>query len=215
MAGDNAPVIKRIKKVTAGGHHGGAWKVDYADFVTAMMAFFLLMWLINTTTPEQKRGIADYFAAQNVAKTTSGAGGVLGGAAFGVDGARAAGSNTTIEKLAPPKPKENAVSKTDEQSKGGKPEEASTSQQAQASTEANPERVMPSNEKRLFEQAEESLRQAMQQMPDIAELSRNIIMNITPDGLNIQLVDQDGQPIFQPGTANLLPKTRQIGRAHV
>ena len=57
------------------GHHGGAWKVAYADFVTAMMAFFLLMWLINTTTPEQKRGIADYFAAQNISKSSSGAGG--------------------------------------------------------------------------------------------------------------------------------------------
>ena len=55
-------VIKKIKKISGGGHHGGAWKVAYADFVTAMMAFFLLMWLINTTSPEQKRGIADFFA---------------------------------------------------------------------------------------------------------------------------------------------------------
>ena len=59
---DGTVIIKRIKKSGHGGHHGGAWKVAYADFVTAMMAFFLLMWLINTTTPEQKRGIADYFA---------------------------------------------------------------------------------------------------------------------------------------------------------
>jgi flagellar motor protein MotB len=63
MAGNEGNiVIKKIKKGGHGGHHGGAWKVAYADFVTAMMAFFLLMWLINTTTPEQKRGIADYFA---------------------------------------------------------------------------------------------------------------------------------------------------------
>ncbi|MCA6232967.1 MAG: chemotaxis protein MotB, partial [Phenylobacterium sp.] len=54
MAGDERPIlIKKVKKVSGGGHHGGAWKVAYADFVTAMMAFFLLMWLINTTTPEQ------------------------------------------------------------------------------------------------------------------------------------------------------------------
>ena len=64
MAGENAVIIKRIKKGGHRAHHGGAWKVAYADFVTAMMAFFLLMWLINTTTPEQKRGIADYFAPQ-------------------------------------------------------------------------------------------------------------------------------------------------------
>ncbi len=103
MAADGALIIKRIKKVTGGGHHGGAWKVAYADFVTAMMAFFLLMWLINTTTPEQKRGIADYFAAQNISKTTSGAGGVLGGIVFGEDGSRAAGSAALVEKMIPKK----------------------------------------------------------------------------------------------------------------
>src|SRR3978361_446922 len=79
--GDQPIVIKRVKKVIGGGHHGGAWKVAYADFVTAMMAFFLLMWLINTTSPEQKRGIADYFAPASVSATTSGAGGLLGGTA--------------------------------------------------------------------------------------------------------------------------------------
>ena len=68
---DGTVIIKRIKKGGHGGHHGGAWKVAYADFVTAMMAFFLLMWLINTTTPEQKRGIADYFAPQSIAQTVS------------------------------------------------------------------------------------------------------------------------------------------------
>ena len=73
---DGAIVIKKIKKGGHAGHHGGAWKVAYADFVTAMMAFFLLMWLINTTTPEQKRGIADYFAPQSIAQTVSGSGGV-------------------------------------------------------------------------------------------------------------------------------------------
>ena len=52
MAANKTAVIKKVKKVIGGGHHGGAWKVAYADFVTAMMAFFLLMWLINTTSPE-------------------------------------------------------------------------------------------------------------------------------------------------------------------
>jgi chemotaxis protein MotB len=54
-------IIKRVKKIQGGGHHGGAWKVAYADFVTAMMAFFLLMWLLNATTEDQRKGIADYF----------------------------------------------------------------------------------------------------------------------------------------------------------
>ena len=57
-----APIIIKKKNIVAGeGHHGGAWKVAYADFVTAMMAFFLLMWLLNATTEEQRKGIADYF----------------------------------------------------------------------------------------------------------------------------------------------------------
>ncbi len=61
MAADQQPIIKKVKKVSAEGHHGGAWKVAYADFVTAMMAFFLLMWLLNATTEDQRKGIADYF----------------------------------------------------------------------------------------------------------------------------------------------------------
>jgi chemotaxis protein MotB len=88
MAKSNAIIIKRIKK---GGHahHGGAWKVAYADFVTAMMAFFLLLWLLNATTDAQKRGIADYFSPTLATKsTTSGAGGVLGGQTMTVKGSQ-------------------------------------------------------------------------------------------------------------------------------
>src|SRR3954449_7185228 len=99
--GDQPIIIKRIKRTVGGGHHGGAWKVAYADFVTAMMAFFLLMWLINTTSPEQKRGIADYFAPASVSETTSGAGGILAGTALGKDGSKSAGASDVIEELAP------------------------------------------------------------------------------------------------------------------
>src|SRR5215469_18369816 len=85
--GAGAPVIiKKIKKGGHGGHHGGAWKVAYADFVTAMMAFFLLLWLLNVTTDVQKRGIADYFDPTLTSKSTSGAGGVLGGKTIGQPG---------------------------------------------------------------------------------------------------------------------------------
>src|SRR5690349_25037845 len=110
MAGDGPLIIKRIKKSEGGGHHGGAWKVAYADFVTAMMAFFLLMWLINTTTPEQKRGIADYFAAQNISKSSSGAGGVLAGTVFGADVSRAGGANTSMTaQQAPSRPQDRSA----------------------------------------------------------------------------------------------------------
>jgi chemotaxis protein MotB len=77
----NAPVIiKRKKVIVAGGHHGGAWKVAYADFVTAMMAFFLLMWLLNATTEQQRKGLADYFAPKiPVSRVSGGSDGMFGG----------------------------------------------------------------------------------------------------------------------------------------
>src|SRR5208283_2400725 len=82
-------VIKR-EEVVEGGHHGGAWKVAYADFVTAMMAFFLLMWLLNATTEEQRRGIADYFSPiAALGKSVSGTGLPFGGRTPYSDGAMA------------------------------------------------------------------------------------------------------------------------------
>jgi len=76
----NAPIIIKRKKIIAGGHHGGAWKVAYADFVTAMMAFFLLMWLLNATTETQRKGLADYFAPTVTISRVSGGGeGLFGG----------------------------------------------------------------------------------------------------------------------------------------
>ncbi|PTX47528.1 chemotaxis protein MotB [Gemmobacter caeni] len=82
MAGKNsaAPVIIKRKKIVGGdGHHGGAWKVAYADFVTAMMAFFLLMWLLGATTEEQRKGVADYFAPTASISPSGGGVDVLGG----------------------------------------------------------------------------------------------------------------------------------------
>ena len=79
----NQPVIIVKKKGKGhGGHHGGAWKVAYADFVTAMMAFFLLLWLLNVTTDDQKKGIAQYFTPESVSRSTSGSGGILGGSSM-------------------------------------------------------------------------------------------------------------------------------------
>src|SRR3954451_8098397 len=81
-------IVIRREEVVEGGHHGGAWKVAYADFVTAMMAFFLLMWLLNATTQEQKRGLADYFSPNShLSNTTSGIGAPFGGRAPNSEGA--------------------------------------------------------------------------------------------------------------------------------
>jgi chemotaxis protein MotB len=105
MAKTNAVIIKKIKK-GGHGHHGGAWKVAYADFVTAMMAFFLLLWLLNATTDAQKRGIADYFSPTLATKSlTSGSGGVLGGRTMTEDGSQAnstAPPSVAVELNKPP-----------------------------------------------------------------------------------------------------------------
>ncbi len=191
MSGERPIIIKRIKKGGGGGHHGGAWKVAYADFVTAMMAFFLLMWLINTTSPEQKRGIADYFAPASVSETTSGAGGILSGTALGKDGAKQNGSQSTIANTSPDiKSADDGKSKDGTKSPSDPQAALDQAKQDQAKREAA-----------AFASAAQSLRQALQDMPELAELSKNIIIDQTPEGLRIQLVDQEGRSMFNTGTA--------------
>ena len=199
MSGNKPVVIKKVKKVIGGGHHGGAWKVAYADFVTAMMAFFLLMWLINTTSPEQKRGIANYFAPSSVSRSSQGSDGLLGGTAFQEDGARASGSNRKID--------EELSEETERSSSGGSAEGQKSSSEPTADALAQ---AMADRETAEFASAEASLRQAMQDLPDYAELSRNLIIEQTPEGLNIQLVDQEGRAMFQGSSATPLPRTQRL-----
>ncbi len=208
MADENAVIIKRVKKGGHGGHHGGAWKVAYADFVTAMMAFFLLMWLINTTTPEQKRGIADYFAPQSISQTLSGAGGVLGGKVMGQDSSRAGGATSVLQKNSPPSPKNKSQTPESSQAQGGQTASLDIGDaDSQASADGH---SMSSAQDGEFAHAAEAIHQAMQESPDIAELSRQVIVEQTPEGLRIQLVDQDGRPMFQPGTAEPMPYTKVL-----
>ncbi|MFT4090888.1 MAG: flagellar motor protein MotB [Asticcacaulis sp.] len=191
MASRDAPVvIKKVKKASGGGHHGGAWKVAYADFVTAMMAFFLLMWLINTSSPEQKRGIADYFAPASVSQSTSGSGGILGGTAVGQDGVKSEGSMAFIEQMAPEAPNVQDQDGT----------EAHNANLAQTPEELLREELQK-REEASFRSAAESLRQALQDMPELTELSKNILVDQTPEGLRIQIIDQEGRPMFRANAA--------------
>ncbi|WP_397403380.1 flagellar motor protein MotB [Phenylobacterium sp.] len=199
MSGDRPIVIKKVKKGGGHGHHGGAWKVAYADFVTAMMAFFLLMWLINTTSPEQKRGVADYFAPASVSQSQSGAGGILGGTAPGKDGSRSAGSSDLVQEMAP-----SSRNPNDGDSKDGA--KAQTAAEAEAEAEKKREQA-------AFASAAQSLRQALQDMPELAELSKNIIIDETPEGLRIQLVDQEGRSMFNQGASQPNDRAKILLRA--
>jgi chemotaxis protein MotB len=203
MASRDAPiVIKKVKKIVGGGHHGGAWKVAYADFVTAMMAFFLLMWLINTTSPEQKRGVADYFAPASVSQSTSGSGGILGGTAIGSDGVKQEGSMAFIEQMAPKSP--NTQDKDGQNTKSANlseaPEEALRDE-------------LQNREEASFRSAAESLRQALQDMPELAELSKNILVDQTPEGLRIQLIDQEGRSMFNANSSQPNERAKTLLRA--
>jgi len=208
MAGDNAIIIKRVKKSGHDAHHGGAWKVAYADFVTAMMAFFLLMWLINTTTPEQKRGIADYFAPQSIAQTLSGSGGVLGGKVMGQESARAGGAVSVFQNNSPPSPANKSHSA--QSGHGGTAENQGQNASTQSGTGTEQNSSMSSSQDGEFAHAAESIHQSIQDNPDIASLSQQVMVEQTPEGLRIQLVDQDGRPMFQQGTAEPMPYTRRL-----
>jgi chemotaxis protein MotB len=202
--GDQPIVIKKIKKGGGHGHHGGAWKVAYADFVTAMMAFFLLMWLINTTSPEQKRGIADYFAPASVSESTSGSGGILAGTALGDEGVKSDGSVSVVQQLSPEAPPDSEEAGKSQRTgdAGGQEAAAEAAAKAAAKREADE-----------FASAAQSLRQAMQDMPELAELSKQVLVDQTPEGLRIQLIDQEGRSMFEAGSSRPNDRARLLLRA--
>jgi chemotaxis protein MotB len=192
--GEAPIIIKKVRKGGAAGHHGGAWKVAYADFVTAMMAFFLLLWLINTTSPEQKKGIADYFAPASISETTSGAGGILHGTSLGQDGSKSAGSESIIEQTAPQAPNTKDSGSTNT---AGQINQSPAQQRDDAA----------------LQNAAESLKQALQDMPELAELSKQILVDQTPEGLRIQLIDQEGRAMFKENSAQPNDRAQILLRA--
>src|SRR5689334_7477302 len=141
-------------------HHGGAWKVAYADFVTAMMAFFLLLWLLGATTEQQRKGIADYFSpTTSVTSTSSGGDGLLGGQTIAsANGAlKATGAVQLTLPIAPAGADSNEETEADPQ----QPDEAAVAAAAAAI------------EQKRFEAAEQALRQAIDAAPDLKDLTQN------------------------------------------
>ncbi|MFZ4125850.1 MAG: flagellar motor protein MotB [Rickettsiales bacterium] len=179
---DKRPII--IKKIKKGGHahHGGAWKVAYADFVTAMMAFFLLLWLLSSSSKATLDSISEYFTPTVGVKDQMGIGFKGGSTVSVVDGIRQNDS-------APP----NLV--TGATPTGVVPDEPKPSvDDAQA-------------EAALFEQAQSNVKEALR---DTAQLAENVFTVMTPDGLRIDIVDSDKHPMFVPGTSNLTPEGQAI-----
>ena len=176
MAGSSAgaaPVIIRKKKnIIAAGHHGGAWKVAYADFATAMMAFFLLMWLLNATTEAQRKGLADYFNPSiPISKVSGGGSDALGGS-----------SVMSEESL------------IDDGSGQGRrlPKTGMKDGESKAHSMAELVDEMQKIEEQINEQMSDALK---------PEIAKHIFTRMTPDGLMIELVDGRGDPLFKPGSA--------------
>ena len=189
MSDGHEIIIKKVKKGGHGGHHGGAWKVAYADFVTAMMAFFLLLWLLAATTEEQKRGIAEYFTPESFSVSSPGAdAGVLSGEGVTGEGATQAASRapSVVIQLVPTAPS------------GGEADEEDI------------EELMRQREEEAFEEAQDAIRQAIAAAPELAQLADQLLMDMTPEGLRIQIVDQEGGSMFPSGSAQMRPSTRAL-----
>ncbi len=182
-----APVIIKKKRVSGGdGHHGGAWKVAYADFVTAMMAFFMLMWLLNATTEKQRKGLADYFSPTIPVNPVSGGGdGAFGGnnmfseKTMVMDGSGASSRQPTIARQA------RGASGVD--ARGG----------SKGAFED-----FTSLEAKLLGRTGESL------VSD--EVLKHIVTHVTDEGLVVELFDTDDQTLFETGTDNPTPVLRAL-----
>lgn len=170
-------IIKKIKK-GGHGHHGGAWKVAYADFVTAMMAFFLLLWLLSTSSKATLEGIAEYFTPTV---------GLAGEKGIGFDGG--ATPNTVGIKRA----NTSSPGIVTGQTPSGQTPDAPDKQSTVESTEDG----------YLFDQAQQAMQKALESDPTLREFADNIIVEQTPEGLKLEVMDSDKHPMFVQGKADL------------
>ena len=195
-----SPII--IKKVNKGhgGHHGGAWKIAYADFVTAMMAFFLLLWLLNSVTQEQLEGISNYFAPVSVSQSTSGAGDILGGKTISEEGAalNTTSRDSVTVDLPPPKAGTGGEDNAETQAEGGGADD-------EAAQEA-----MRAQEQQQLEEAKAELEATIASIPQLKQFKDSLLVDNTPLGLRIQLVDKDGLSMFPSGGSELRLHTKRL-----
>lgn len=194
MADQQPIIIKKVYK-SGGGHGGGTWKIAYADFVTAMMAFFLLMWLLNSVTQEQLEGISDYFAPTTASTSASGSGDVLAGKTIGEEGVSETDASrpSVIVDLPPPKAGTSESEDDDDNDPTAKKIEELQKQQ----------------EEDQFKEAERAIQEAIQGVPQLKDLANSLMIDNTPEGLRIQLVDQEGLAMFPSGEALMHPHTRK------
>ena len=181
-------VIKRIKKVRGGGHHGGSWKIAYADFVTAMMAFFLLMWLIGSTTKGDLEGIAEFFRTPlKVA--------LAGGSGSGDSSSVIQGGGQDLTRSA------------------GQVQKSETPAERQTINLQAARAELARQELEKLESLKRRVDQAIENDPKLSQFRNQIKLEITPEGLQITVVDEQNRAMFDTGRAALKDYTRDIMQA--
>ncbi|WP_032112351.1 flagellar motor protein MotB [Candidatus Paracaedibacter symbiosus] len=216
-------IIKKIRKAAHHAHHGGSWKIAYADFVTAMMAFFLLMWLINATSEEQKRGIANFFDPISAGTSVGGNVGVMAGLSIKEkDGTMEESSSRIAIKPAPPTEKGHggqaagdSKSQEEDASKyAGMTEEEKQKIQAQKDIESKLINTRTfknkAEEERAFKEVSNQVKQAMESAPELKELRDNISIEETKEGLKINIIDQNHQSMFPSGSSRMYKQMHEI-----
>lgn len=221
-------IIKRIEENSHDGHHGGAWKVAYADFMTAMMAFFLLLWILSSSDEQKLKGIAEYFTDA----TKPGGPGLLDGASIGPPGILNATNGAVLARgteidsenqahVAKWEVRDVSGDSVSSKSDGTTNELASEPQSLGASKETT-ESLIPQNSSMMvaenmhraddenFARLEAELMQAMNEAPDLRPLKKNVLFEKTETGLLIQIVDQEGQPMFERGRTDMPVATEHL-----
>jgi len=244
---DGATLVIKREEGGDHGHHGGAWKVAYADFVTAMMAFFLLMWLLNATSQEQRQGIANYFSPTSIfGSGQSGTGRPFGGSSPFDDGSlvgRAGTPTVQPQALGAQPPEDDAPDPADDRpdrvgdagdrpkphvtgghfanpravgsggedatDRGAADREGQHSLGAGIAALAEAEAAAAAEAEALA-QAAAALHEAIASDPGLEEIARQIAIDVTPEGLRVQLLDAERAPMFAPGSAVPTERVRRL-----
>jgi chemotaxis protein MotB len=183
-------IVKRIKKV-AGGHHGGAWKIAYADFVTAMMAFFLLMWLLGSTAKGSLSGIAEYFQTPLLV--------AMGG------GSGSGDSSSVIQGGG------QDLTRKDGQVKRGETVAPKKTYNIKAS-QADLEKALEKAEAGQLKALKGKIEAMIESNPTLNKFKNQLLLDITSEGLRIQIIDEQNRPMFASAKADLQPYTKEILR---
>ncbi|GGE50611.1 membrane protein [Primorskyibacter flagellatus] len=229
----NAPiVIKKVEEVSGGGHHGGGWKVAYADFMTAMMAFFLLLWILAASDEEALRGLADYFTP-SLSQSGGRGQGMLDGTVIASNGDQGGSNSPEGDTRLPTFGMENplavfdsrlrdteteAIVEYEQQPDGTMVEKQQEQKESEAeriaAEQANIEQYQAEVKERAenMTRLEDEIRQHIQERTDLSDLGENLRFDRTSDGLLVQIMDKEGRSMFTRGSARVDTRTRDLLR---